>query len=321
MQIEKDIETRSFSNVYLLYGSESYLRIQDTNRLCNAITEEELNRLEVGGESVDENEIIGFAETAPFLPGHRLVRVKDSGFFKSAKTERIQDFVKDMPDYAVIVFSETEVDKRGKLFKAVSKAGHVEEYSTQSEGFLVDWGTSLFRQAGMNISRADMEYMLSLTGPDMGHLFLEVDKVASLCKGQAVVDRASIDAIVDVQVENHIFDMVEASTLGNKRRAMELYADLLSLKEPPLRILFLIARQYNQLLIVKELCGKGVPAPQIAKKAGMHPYAAKKLSSMAGRFETEFLKKAVNSCVELEESVKTGKLSDRLSVELALLSI
>ena len=39
---------------------------------------------------------------------------------------------------------------------------------------------------------------------------------------------------------------------------MDPYEDLLTFKEPPMRILFLIARQFNQLLQVKDLMGKGM---------------------------------------------------------------
>ena len=61
-----------------------------------------------------------------------------------------------------------------------------------------------------------------------------------------------------VQVTNKIFDMVNAIVTRERTRlAMDLYEDLLTLKEPPMRILFLIARQFNQLLLVKENDGKG----------------------------------------------------------------
>ena len=39
---------------------------------------------------------------------------------------------------------------------------------------------------------------------------------------------------------------------------MDLYEDLLTLKELSMRILFLIARQFNQILQVKELMGRGM---------------------------------------------------------------
>ena len=47
------------------------------------------------------------------------------------------------------------------------------------------------------------------------------------------------------QIGNQIFDMVEAIAMRRQKQALDLYYDLLTLKEPPMRILFLIARQFN----------------------------------------------------------------------------
>ena len=69
--------------------------------------------------------------------------------------------------------------------------------------------------------------------------------------------REDIEAITTVQVTNKIFDMVTAIVAGKTKTAMDLYEDLLALKEPPMRILFLIARQFNQILLVKEMMASG----------------------------------------------------------------
>ena len=113
--------------------------------------------------------------------------------------------------------------------------------------------------------------------------------------------------------------MIEAVTTGNQKKALDLYADLLALKEPPMRILYLIGRQYNQLLIIKELLAEGNSPPLIAQKSGIHPYAVQKLSGITRSFSRDDLQKSVNACVAMEEAVKTGQIGDRLSVELILL--
>ena len=76
-----------------------------------------------------------------------------------------------------------------------------------------------------------------------------------------------VEIICTTQVTNKIFDMITAIAGRQTRKAMDLYEDLLTLKEPPMRILFLIARQFNQILQVKELMGKGLEKGAIASKA------------------------------------------------------
>lgn len=319
-RIKNDIDNKTFGRVYLLYGPESYLRLHYTKRLCDAIVPETdtMNRLNLDGDKVRESEVIDFAETLPFFADHRLIRIKDSGLLKSG-AELLPDYMKNIPDHAVIVFSETEVDKRSRLFKAIKNAGYISEFAEQKEAALMKWGAGLLGKSGLRISANNMRYLLSRTGPDMSHLSLEIDKLVNYCHGRTVVERDDIEAVTGTQIESHIFDMIEAVTTGNQKKALDLYADLLALKEPPMRILYLIGRQYNQLLIIKELLAEGNSPPLIAQKSGIHPYAVQKLSGITRKFSRNDLQKSVNACVAMEEAVKTGQIGDRLSVELILL--
>ena len=58
---------------------------------------------------------------------------------------------------------------------------------------------------------------------------------------------------------------------------------------------------------------------EIAKQAGIVPFAMKKYQAQAKRFTEEELRMAVEECVSSEEAVKTGAMNDRMSVELLIL--
>ena len=113
--------------------------------------------------------------------------------------------------------------------------------------------------------------------------------------------------------------MVAAIVAGKTKTAMDRYEDLLTLKEPPMRILFLIARQFNQILLVKEMMASGNDKSAIASKLKIPPFAAAKLMPQARNFTKEQLAGCVEACVEAEEAVKTGRLGDRLAVELLIM--
>jgi DNA polymerase-3 subunit delta len=97
-----------------------------------------------------------------------------------------------------------------------------------------------------------------------------------------------------------------------------MYYELLSLKEPPMKILVLLTRQFNMILQVKDLRNNGYSKPDIAKKMGMAPFIVDKYMQQASKFETKFLMDAVKECVATDENVKSGRISDRLGVELLI---
>lgn len=85
-----------------------------------------------------------------------------------------------------------------------------------------------------------------------------------------------------------------------------------------MRILFLIARQFNQLLLVKDMAGKGVAKAEMASRLKVPPFVAGKMLTQARAFTKEQILAYVEQCVEMEEAVKRGRLQDRLAVEILI---
>ena len=102
----------------------------------------------------------------------------------------------------------------------------------------------------------------------MENIRKEMEKLFCYCLDREALREEDIDEICTKRIGNHIFDMVSAIAEKKQRQALELYYELLAQKEPPMRILFLIARQFNLLLQVKELRGKSLPNKAMGKRWG-----------------------------------------------------
>ena len=113
--------------------------------------------------------------------------------------------------------------------------------------------------------------------------------------------------------------MVDSIALHKQSHALELYYDLLALKEPAMRILYLISRQFHILLTVKLMTNHGFSNKDIAAKAGCPEWAVRKNQAQARGFQLEQLKQALKDGVDFEESVKTGRMNDQMAVELFIL--
>lgn len=271
------------------------------------------------GKGINVPEILGMADTMPFFAEKRLILVEDSGFFKGGgEAESLAEYLPNVPDTTCLLFVETEVDKRSKLYKAVKKHGYAAEMVRQEPAQLARWAAGVLAREGKKITGRTMDLFLSKTGDDMENILSELDKLISYTLGRDVITDADVEAVCVTQVTNKIFDMITAISSRQTRKAMDLYEDLLTLKEPPMRILFLIARQFNQILQVKELMGKGMDKSTIASKLKLAPFVAGKIMLQAKSFTKEQIFSYVNLCVDAEEAVKTGKLADRLAVELLI---
>lgn len=315
--LNEDLKTGQLKQVYLLFGDENYLRRQYKERLTKALLPEgdTMNYAHYEGKGVDVREVIDLSETMPFFAERRLIVFENTGFFKSAGAE-LADYLKEMPDTTYYVFSEEEVDKRSKLYKAVKAKGRAVELPFQDETTLKRWVAGKIRNENKQVTEQTVVYFLNKVGTDMGNITKELEKIFCYALERDVVTKEDVDAVCVTQISNHIFDMVNAVAEKQQKKALELYYELLALKEPPMRILFLMTRQYRLLFQVKQLANKGYSKKEIAAKAGLHPFVAGKYVDQSKYFKVSELRSIMEDSADIEQRVKTGLLTDNLAVEL-----
>ncbi|SKB59808.1 DNA polymerase III, delta subunit [Lachnospiraceae bacterium] len=319
-EVAQDIKNQDFKRVYLLCGEEAYLRELYRKKLIDAVTPpgDTMNTAFFSGKDINIASLIDLGETMPFMAPRRLIVVDGSGLFKGAVEDRFVDYMSNIPEDTVFVFNETEVDKRSRMYKAVQKNGHVAECGVQDEKALKLWLAKLLDSEGKKVRGSTLERMIAVCGTDMNNLQNEAWKLISYTGDRDVVEDADIDAICTPQISNAIFDMVDAIANGRQKQALDLYYDMLLLKEPPMRILYMIAREFNLLLQTRVMAERRASNKEIAGAVKINPYFVRKYIETSSRYKTEELRQALKDCVSAEEDVKTGKIADKLSVELLI---
>lgn len=318
-RINEDIKNGEFKQIYLLYGEEAYLRKQYKDKLRAAMTDglDTMNVHYEEGKDISTGGLIDLAETLPFFADRRVIVIENSGLFKQGG-EALAQYLTEPAPSVCFIFAEAEIDKRSKLYKAVQNKGCIVEFPVQTEATLMKWVLGLLGKEGKKITEASLRYFLEKTGTDMENIKKELEKLVCYCMDKTVIEKEDIDAIGTPRISGHIFDMIEAIARKRQKEALDLYYELLALREPAMRILFLIARQFNLLLQVQELRAKGYDNRKIGEKTGLAPFIASKYMSQAQLFNGKELMLALEECVTAEEEVKTGKISDILSVELLI---
>lgn len=318
-RLMQDLKTGELKSIYLLCGEEAYLRKQYRDKIRDAVFPDgdSMNYHYYEGKGIITGEIIDLAETMPFFAEKRLIIMENSGLLKSGG-EQMADYVKEAAETAILVFVETEIDKRSRLYKAIHSVGAIAEFPAQDESTLKRWVLGILKKEGKQITERTLLYFLEKTGTDMANIRSELDKLICYCLDKEVIDIADVEQITVSQTTNQIFEMINAIADKKKKAALGYYYDLLAQKEPSMRILFLIGRQFNTLLQVKELKKKGYDNKTIGAKVGLPGFIAGKYCAQAQKFTTRDLRDAVESCVAADEAIKTGRMNDIMSVELLI---
>lgn len=318
--IKEHIKTGKFKQLYLLYGSEEYLKKLYRDKLKAAICSDdnEMNYSYFEGKNADPLKISEAAQTLPFFSDYRLIVVEESGLFKSSS--ELSEYIKELPESTVIIFVETEVDKRNKLFKLLKEHGTVSEMNGLDEKNLKLFVASLLEQNGKKIPENLIVYFLDKTGSDMVNICNEVEKLVSFALERTVITQEDIDTVVTTQISGKIFQMIDAIGSKQSGKALTLYYELLSVREKPMSILYLLTRHFNILLQVKDLQSRGYAAASISEMAGIPPFSVSKYVTQAKNFTIKKLKEALEACTDIEEQVKTGRMLEKIGVEMLIIT-
>ncbi len=324
--IDDDLKSKNLKQVYLLYGPEKYLRKYYRNRIRKTLlgdADDDMNYTVIPGEKLDVNELIEQAETMPFFAERRMVYVENCGLF--AKSDDVlADFLGKLPETVCLVFSENEVKKNTRTYKAVDKAGGAFEMTTLTDSRRIfRWLTPQMKINGktLQIKKAAWEAFLTRTNGDMFRMQNEMEKLVSYCADEEFIDVKDVEAICTGVVEDKIFDMIRAVADRDMARAMRLYRDMLLLKEPAIKILILMTGQLRKIYEVKQMSAHHIGDDDIAKRLHMQGFAVRQNRGLGSNFTEKRLEEILAMAGEAEWDIKTGRLPEQMAVEILMTKI
>lgn len=322
-EIAQDIKSGNFRRVYLLYGEERFLVNYWRKALVEAICSDAINLENLEGKQADLERLAAAAEAVPFFADWRVVVIRDSELFaagRKADSDAVAEYLKDLPNWAVLIFDENSVDKRGKMYKAANAAGLVYEAAAQKEAELVRWLAKVFANRSKRIGGDAAAYLVRRVSADMGLLYTEAQKLCDYQSERDEITTADIDILCPKSIEAGIFDLLNALSRRDVDAALALYRDMLAQKEAPLMILSMIARQFRFMMQCGHL-SQTISQKDIASRLGLNPYAVREFINCSRNFSSEAAAIALKKCLDIDYGVKSGVVEGEAGVELLIAEI
>ncbi len=169
-----------------------------------------------------------------------------------------------IPETTYFVFAEKEIDKKTKMYKQVKKTEASWNFRVRMRRPSPAGSREESAETEKILQEMPMRSFIRKTGDDMENIDKELEKLLCYTLEKDYIDISDVEAITTEQTENKIFDMIDAVALHQQKKALDLYYDLLALKEAPMRILFLLSSQFQRLMIVKSMTNQGFGNKEIA---------------------------------------------------------
>lgn len=303
--------------IFFFYGPNLYAAQAELERMTSAYLKKAgsdfgLERLE-GNASWEQ--LQGALLATPFLANSRLVIISDFGKAKP-DPDRLAKLIEGMPSTTVAVFYDREADRRTGYFKTLCNLARAVEFKLLTTPELVQWiGREVKRQGG-SITRSVAQQLLEVAGEDQWRLSGEIAKLVAY---QPEVTKETIAELVVPNLNQSVFDLVDAMTAGRGKAALTAYHALLAERTNELYLLTMIIWQLRNLLTAKSAAG--MAAAELASKTGLSPYVANKSIAAAQPYRESTLKKAFLAAVECEYNIKSGRQPAAPAVENLIVAV
>ena len=275
--------------------------------------------------------LIAAAETLPFMSEKRFLEVRDSAMLLSGKAKeydedsavkRLDGYLNELPDTAVIVFSvRGKADGRKKLYQTLKKKAKIVSFDPLDDKELAQWIARTLKKEGKKISVPACQRLWFSAGRDLTLLNNEIGKLIAYAGDREEVTEADVDAICVQSTEYKVFDMSDALLSGQGAKALRMLDGLLRDGEERLMLLSLLGRQCRQLRYAKALAAEGRQSGEIAGKLGVPPFVARKTLDTARSYTLTQLGEMARLCLDTEYLVKSGQLNDAGALEKVMLQI
>jgi DNA polymerase-3 subunit delta len=226
-----------------------------------------------------------------------------------------------MPATTTLVFVEGELtmDKTQRVtnpaFALFAPLAQVEAWEPLSGGELASWVRQSGEAKGVNLAPRAVAALSQLAGPDLWALDNDLEKLAAYASGE-LVDEKTIAEVVSAAQQAKVWDLTDAIVEGNARKASSALQRLLREGEPATLIAFMIARQFRQIALVKDMRMRRMRQDEIERGAGITSYRLKAVGDLAGRYSWGALRRAYALLLESDLAVKRGIQNDEAALDL-----
>jgi DNA polymerase-3 subunit delta len=300
--------------VYLLLGDDEERKARGVEKLREGRTVEAYDASQTGPETLVSacNSFSLFGE-GPF------VVLKDLDAWNAAQKAVIVDYMNDPAPGSDLVLLGKKLGSRERLLSAVKKAGEVHAFDQPTGKALVRWLVGHAKKMDLDLPEDVAEDLTNRCSGDKMRLLQETEKLA-LYVGDETATHADVAALCPPDVQSNIFAFVDSLAAGERDRALALLEDLISTGESPLRLTFMIRRQFQLVARSRAMIERGTPRKEIASQLKVPPFVARKLEEQGRKLDEEDLERALAQIQDLEGGLKGGShLSDELQVEMTVL--
>jgi DNA polymerase-3 subunit delta len=319
-----ELRAARFAPVYLFYGEERLLVDEAAAAVREAVlagAPADFNFDRFRGKEVDAGALENALWTMPMMAARRLVLVQEAESLSPAARDAVLRFCADPSPTTVLLLVALALDARGALPRAAARAGRAVKFEAPYERELPGWCRERARAAGASLDEDAARLLVAAVGRDLAGLAGALERLSLYVGPGGRIDAAAVEAVVPETRTQSIFALCDAVGGGEVRRAWEMARKILAQREPPLRVLAMLARHFRTLGRLRELREAGRTREAAGAEVGVPPFALRNLWPQTERRSFRELGRAMELVHEADVALKSSRLPGEMIVERLVLDL
>lgn len=250
---------------------------------------------------VSGQRLVSLAQTLPMMAARRMIFVRELGTLNAEEAEPLLAYFQSPNPSTVLVAVSSKVDKRQKLYAALSKKGWLHTLTAPRQ--LAPWVQHEAAAAKVAISPAAVSRLLDVVGADLSRLSLAVAQLG-LYAGERPVTPEDVDELIADTRERTVFELTDAIGAGDLEEALAGVAKLCDQRESAVGVVVMLARHLRQVAALHAALAGGVPRNQWAERVGVPPFVLDKLASHARVLGPQVVARGVAGLAAADRALK-----------------
>ncbi len=260
-ELECSLRQGTVGPLYLLFGSEGYLRDSGRRSITDAALSgtllREFNESSFSLLSGGALEPVAAANQLPMMSARRVVRITDFGKLRESDEDVLIRYLVNPAESSVVIFDIADLDRRRKLTRALLENCQVVEFPALKDGEAKAWVKSRLKELKLACDEQALTELVMLVGTDVQTLFSELDKLASAAVDAKRITIEMVDELIGHSRELSNFELGDHLIARDRKRALETLHHLLEGGAEPVMLIGLIASNFHRLALAKDALARG----------------------------------------------------------------
>ena len=264
--------------------------------------------------------LIEDADTISFLTPNKVIIGKNlSNNNLDEKNLKILSKYLDNPNSDVLlILVTTNIDARKKTVKEVINKLSLVNISTDTKTLVKDI------LKGYDVEYRVINLLEEYYSEDLERLISETKKLAlAFINTKKITYKDALELLVKPlnKQDSLAFDLVREIALKDKKKAVNIYNELLSYNIESYALFGLLESQYRLLYQVKVLNKRNISYNDMASILEVHPFRVKKTLELVRYYTLKEIRKLLKNLSDIDFKIKSGVYENNIVIDLLILNI